>query len=151
MNYYPNGNYYIQDLQGMKDRIDSQIRQIQNQQQAPITQNFQLAPNPSNNELESKYVSNFDEVKNTFVVKTGVFVNRDFSTLWVKDVTGNIRTFNTEEVVELDEKDKQILELKKQIKEMRGELENERNSNNADESATKKKSTRASSSAKSNE
>lgn len=154
MNYQMYPNYYIQDLQGMKDRIDNQIKQIQQQNQVqqpqPITQNFQLAPNPSNNELESKYANSIDEVKNTFVIKTGVFINKDFSTLWIKDVTGKIRTFSTQEIIEMDEKDKEIYELKRQLSELKGAL-NERNSINVDESTTTKKSTRTSSNSKSNE
>lgn len=130
--YYQNNQFYMQDLQNMKDRIDRQMQQVQQmnqnqmQPQMPtnLTQNFQLAPNPSNNELESKYVNNIDEVKNTFVMKTGVFVNKDFTSLWVKDVTGNIRTFKTEEVIEMDLKDKEILMLKKQIEEMKGMMSN---------------------------
>lgn len=126
MNYpmYNNSQFYAQELQSMRDRIDSQLRQIQQnqtQQQIPqVTQNFQLAPNTTSNELESKYVNNIDDVKNTFVMKTGVFVNKDFSTMWVKDVTGNIKTFNTEEIIEMDDRDKEILSLKKQIQEMKG-------------------------------
>ena len=119
---YPmyNNQYYINELQAMKDRIDTQIRQHQNQYQQPVQQpqihqSFQLAPNLTNNELESKYAENIEEVKNTFVMKTGIFVNKDFTSLWVKDVTGKIRTFRTEEVIEMDENDKEIYELKKQI------------------------------------
>lgn len=130
--YYPNNQFYMQDLQNMRDRIDRQMQQVQqmnqNQMQQPvqqpITQNFQLAPNPTNNELESKYANNIDEVKNTFVMKTGVFLNKDFTTLWIKDVTGNIRTFRTKEVIDLDPKDKEILMLKKQIEEMKGMMSN---------------------------
>ena len=122
----------MQDLQNMRDKIDRQMQQVQQmnqnqmqqQQPVPITQNFQLAPNPTNNELESKYANNIDEVKNTFVMKTGVFLNKDFTTLWIKDVTGNIRTFRTEEVIDLDPKDKEILMLKKQIEEMKGMMSN---------------------------
>jgi len=129
--YYPNNQFYMQDLQSMKDRIDRQMQQIQQQNQMqqqpvqqPITQNFQLAPNPTNNELESKYANNIDEVKNTFVMKTGLFATKDFATIWVKDVTGNIRTFKTEEVIDLDPKDKEILMLKKQIEDMKGMMSN---------------------------
>ena len=57
-------------------------------------------------------------------MKTGVFLNKDFTTLWIKDVTGNIRTFRTEEVIDLDPKDKEILMLKKQIEEMKGMMSN---------------------------
>lgn len=150
MNYpmYGNNQYYIQDLQNMKGRIEEQIRQIQQnqvqqQQPQPITQNFQLAPTtPNNNELESKYVDNIDEVKNTFVMKTGIFANKDFSTIWIKDVTGNIKTFKTDEVIEMDEKDKEIYMLKKQIEEMKGMINNanELSNTNIDEPITTKKS-----------
>lgn len=130
--YYQNNQYYMQDLQNMKDRIDRQMQQVQQfnqnqmqqQQPVPITQNFQLAPNPNNNELESKYVNNIDEVKNTFVMKTGIFVNKDFTSLWIKDVTGNIRTFRTEEIIELDPKDKEIQMLKNEIEKMKGMMSN---------------------------
>ena len=132
----------MQDLQNMRDKIDRQMQQVQQmnqnqmqpQQPVPITQNFQLAPNPTNNELESKYANNIDEVKNTFVMKTGVFLNKDFTTLWIKDVTGNIRTFRTKEVIDLDPKDKEILMLKKQIEEMKGMINygNESDVNNSD-------------------
>ena len=63
--YYPNNQFYMQnmqDLQNMREKIDRQMQQMQQlnqmqQQPTPtnLTQNFQLAPNPSNNELESKY------------------------------------------------------------------------------------------------
>lgn len=136
-NYFGNNPMYLQELQSMRDRIDGQMRQLQQNQmqqpvQQPITQNFQIAPQSNNNELESKYANNFDEVKNTFVMKTGIFTNRDFSTIWVKDVTGNIRTFKTEEIVELDEKDKEILNLQKQLNELKGMIVNANKSEYAD-------------------
>ena len=155
MNYpiYSN-QYQIQELQNMKERIDNQIRQIQQvQQPQPITQNFQLAPNPTNNELESKYANNIDEVRNTFVMKTGVFVNKDFSTMWVKNINGDVRTFNTVEVVEMDEKDKEIFNLKKQIEEMKGMIRYDStntNNTNVNEPTTNKKSSRVSNSKNSN-
>lgn len=155
--YTNNSQFYMQNLQDMRDRIDSQIRNYQqNQTQQPvtqpITQNFQLAPNPTNNELEAKYVDNIEAVKNTFVIKTGIFLNKDFSTLWVKDVTGKIRTFATEEIIEMDEKDKEIYQLKKQIEEMKGMIENDNKSDNTnvDDEITKTKSSRVSSSKRSN-
>ena len=162
----PYGNqYYMQDLQNMRDRIDRQMRQLQQNQfmqpqQPPITQNFQLAPNPNNNELESKYANSIDEVRNTFVVKTGIFTTRDFSTIWVKDVTGSIKTYKTEEVIELDEKDKKILDrnnqiliLQKQINNLKEEIANGGTSDNSiiNEPVTSKKSTRGSSNSKTNE
>lgn len=157
--YYPNNQFYMQDLQSMKDRIDRQMQQIQQQNQMqqqpvqqPITQNFQLAPNPTNSELESKYANDVDEVKNTFVIKTGVFLNKDFSTLWIKDVTGNIRTFKTEEIIELDPKDKEILALKKEIEDMKGMMLNAVEYDNTDiiESVKDEKPKRVSSNKRTN-
>ena len=137
--YYQNNQYYMQDLQNMKDRIDRQMQQVQqfnqNQmQQQPVpnvTQNFQLAPNPSNNELESKYVNNIDEVKGIFVMKTGVFLDKELNTLWIKSTNGDIRTFELKEVIPQDPKDTEILMLKKQIEEMKEMIANESNVDNS--------------------
>lgn len=121
-------NNYLNELQQMRERLDKQIQQaqqpqqqIQPQTQVPqIHQNFQLAPQQNNNsELESRYAENIDEVKNTFVMKTAIFVSKDFSTMYVKDVSGNIRTFKTEEVFEIDEKDIQIQNLQRELEEMK--------------------------------
>lgn len=142
--YYPNNQFYMQnmqDLQNMREKIDRQMQQMQQlnqnqmqQQPTPtnLTQNFQLAPNPINNELESKYANNIDEVRNTFVMKTGIFVNKDFTSMWVKTTDGNIKTFKLEEIVEIDEKDKEIVMLKKQIQEMKEMISNESNVDNTD-------------------
>ena len=121
-------NNYLNELHQMRERLDKQIQQaqqpqqqIQPQTQVPqIHQNFQLAPQQNNNsELESRYAENIDEVKNTFVMKTAIFVSKDFSTMYVKDVSGNIRTFKTEEVFEIDEKDIQIQNLQRELEEMK--------------------------------
>lgn len=160
MNYpiYNNSQYYMKNLQDMRDRIDNQIRNYEQSQMQqpiaqPITQNFQIAPQSNNNnELESKYANSIDDVRNTFVIKTGIFVNKDFSTLWVKNATGDIKTFRTEEVIELDDKDKEIMELKKQIEDMKGMIinANEFHDTNADEQITETKSTRIQSNKRSN-
>jgi hypothetical protein len=155
-----NNQYYLQNLQDMKDRIENQIRnvqqnQIQQQVPQPITQNFQLAPqqNVNTSELESKYAENIDTVKNTIVAKTTLFLTKDYSTLWIKDVAGNVRIFRTDEIVEIDEKDKKILDLEKEIEELKGMVVNANDANNADVNVTTttKKSTRTSSTTKSNE
>lgn len=142
--YYQNNQYYMQnmqDLQNMKERIDKQMQQmqqfnqnqIQNQQPIPqINQSFQLAPNPTNNELESKYVNNIDEVKGIFVMKTGVFLNKELNTLWIKNTNGDIRTFELNELVEIDPKDREITMLKQELEKMKEMISNESNVNNSD-------------------
>lgn len=142
MNYYGNNPYYMQDLQNMRDRIDSQLKSLQQQPQA-ITQNFQIAPS-NTSELEGRYANSIDEVKNTFVVKAGLFVNKDLDTLWLKDTNGKIRTFEITEVVEIDDKDREIRDLKKKIEEMKGMIENARECvvENVNEQITSEKPTR---------
>lgn len=154
MNYPTyNNQYYMQNLQDMRDRIDTQIRNYQQSQQQPITQpitqNFQLAPT-NNAELEGRYAENIDAVKSTFVMRTGIFVNKDLTTMWLKDTTGKIRTFSVEEIFEEDEKDKEINALKRQIIELRGMIGNEHDDTNANEQITETKSTRVSNNKKSN-
>ena len=89
MNYntyggYPNNQYYMNDLQSMRDRIDRQIAQLQQQpmqtqQPTPITQNFQLAPNNGLNgnksDLDGFLVNDIQEVKNKIVFNDIFFAN----------------------------------------------------------------------------
>lgn len=143
--YNPN-NMYMQDLQNMRERIDNQMRQMQQfqqpMQQPAINQTFQLAPNQNVNDLEGKYATNIDEVKNTLALKNTLFIDKDMKSLWFKGADGTIRTFALSEVIELDEKDKQILALQKQLEEMKGMILNAKQSNNSnvDESITNAKS-----------
>jgi hypothetical protein len=127
----PYNNYSIQQMEQIRDGWDAKIQMAQQQNQQPqqqvmpnqptnLTQNFQLAPQTNNNsELESRYAENIDEVKNTFVMKTGVFVTKDYSTMWIKDVSGNITAFRTEEIKELDDKDIQIQNLQRELNDMK--------------------------------
>jgi hypothetical protein len=122
-----NQNLYLQDLQNMRDRIDRTMQNYQNQtqQQAPITQNFQIAPQTNPSELQSGYANNIDEVRNIFMTKNGMFVNKDLTILWFKNTEGNIRTFTLAEVIEKDAKDVKIEELEKQIEEMKSLIQTE--------------------------
>ena len=130
----------MQDLQNMREKIDRQMQQMQQlnqnqmqqQQPVPITQNLQLAPNPTNNELESKYANNIDEVKGIFVMKTGVFLNKELNTLWIKNTNGDIRTFELNEIIPQDPKDIEINNLKKELQRMKEMISNESNGNNTD-------------------
>ena len=122
-----NPNYIMQEWQNMKDRIDKNMQnyqQVQNQfmqpqQQAPITQNFQIAPQTNPSELQSAYANNIDEVKNIFMTKNGIFVDKGLTVAWFKDTEGKIRTFSLIEVIEKDEKDVEIENLKAEINQMR--------------------------------
>lgn len=147
-NNYANNQYYMNDLQSMRDRIDKQMAQIQQsqmqqqiQQPTPITQNFQLAPNSLNNksDLDGFIVNDIQEVKNKIVFNDTFFINKDYTLMWKKDTNGNIKTFTIQEVVELDEKDKKILSLQKEIEEMKGLILNGKYGTDDIEPVTKEK------------
>lgn len=117
---------YEQNLRNIIEQASGQLQQLQQSQnqipmqQSPITQNFQIAPQSNNpNELQSAYVNNIDEVKNIFMTKNGIFVDKDLTVAWFKNTEGNIRTFNLNEIIQKDEKDKEIDSLRKQLDEMR--------------------------------
>ena len=165
--YYQNNQYYMQnmqDLQNMREKIDRQMQQMQQfnqnqmqqqpipQPQPQIHQSFQLAPNPNNNELESKYVNNIDEVKGIFVMKTGVFLNKELNTLWIKNTNGDIRTFELSEIIQTDPKDVEINNLRQELQRMKEMISNESNGNNSnyDESNESKNATKLSNNKRTN-
>lgn len=137
--YGNNSQFFMNDLQAMRDRIDKQMQQIQQQQQqqtqqaqqvpANITQNFQLQPQ-NLTDFDGKYANNIDEVKNTLVLKNTFFINKTNDTLWVKSASGDIKTYTLTEVIELDPKDKEIAELKQQINAMQEMIMKQNNTNN---------------------
>lgn len=127
-NYNPYmNNFYMQDLQAMKDRIDRTMQnyqQNQNQfmqsQQPQIQQTFQLSnPNNTQTDFDGKYAENIEQVKNMLVLKNCLFVSKDMSNLWFKDVSGNIKAYSLIEIVQKDNKDIEIDNLKKELNDMK--------------------------------
>ena len=128
---------YEQSLKNIINQANGQLQQLQNQPQMPmqqpqIHQNFQLAPNLNTSELESKYANSIEEVKNTFVMKTGVFLNKELNTLWIKNTNGDIRTFELNEIIRTDPKDEEINNLRQELQRMKEMIANESNVNNSD-------------------
>ena len=101
-------NNYMNDLQQMRDRIDRQMQMVnQNQPQStPITQNFQLAPNQEKQGI--KFVGNIEDEKKELVFTDTLFV--------FKNASGEVKTYELKEVVEMDEKDRKIMELMARVK-----------------------------------
>lgn len=131
-NFSPYNQNSIQQLEQMRDQLDARIQTAQQQQQQSqqqaiipnqqpsVTQNFQLAPaTNTNSEVEARYAESIEEVKNTFVMKTGIFITKDCSTLWIKNVSGDIKAFKLEEIKQLDEKDMQIQALQEELNNMK--------------------------------
>jgi len=130
------------------DRINSQIAELEKLKTQvpniqPITQNFQLAPQ---NVL--RQVNSIDDVQKEYVNFETPFFSKDMTVLWIKNINGEIRTYELNEVIQKDEKDLQIDMLKAQIDEMRKKYEYNDNFN---ESIKNEKSTKSKSNTKDDE
>ena len=134
---------YMQDLQGLRDRIDRQMQmanQNQPQQMPQINQNFQLAPNQSDQGI--KYVNSIEDVKKELVFADTLFVNKEYTQLWYKNTSGEVKTYELREIIELDEKDRKIADLEAKIDMLLKEKENEQYvDENANGTTSNKKST----------
>ena len=131
-----NNQYYIQDLQNMRDRIDKQLQQYtqtQPTQQPSINQTFQLAsPNPTS-QFGLKYASTIDDVNKEIVYFDTPFFSKDMSVVWIKNVKGEIKSYELNEIIKKDSKDIQIDLLMAQIEELKGMIKNERSATNINE------------------
>ena len=141
------------------DRINNQISELEKlrtQMQQPVTpptnltQNFQIAPQ---NRDVIKYANSMDEVQKDLVMGDTPYFSRDMSVVWVKNLKGDIKTYELKEIIPKDEKDIKIDYLMAQIEELKGKIKNE-SITNADEPITKsnqdEKSSSISTSTKSN-
>lgn len=136
-------NYYTN-----LEKINAQIGELERLKQtmqppAPITQNFQLAPNSP-----IRYVNSIDEVNKTNVALDTPFFSQDMAVLWVKNASGEVKSYELKEIIKKDEKDLQIEFLKAQIEEMRKNandfvnepIEDEKSTNVSTNRTSKKKS-----------
>lgn len=118
--YIPN----VYNPQPSLDRINDQINQLENmkkQLQQPVqptnlTQNFQIAP--TNREV-IRYAGSLEEVQRDMVIGDTPYFSKDMSVVWVKNVTGEIKTYELKEIIKKDEKDLQIELLQGQIRELK--------------------------------
>ena len=123
-NFYTNQNnlekinYQISELERLKQQI---------QQPAPITQNFQLAPTST-----IRYVKSIEDVQKTNVIGDTPFFSQDMAVLWVKNGSGEVKTYELKEIVNKDEKDLKIDFLMAQIEELKKGMIVDAKSNDAD-------------------
>ena len=146
---YPSFNQqaYLNELQNMKEKIERQMAQVtSSQNQVPsIQQTFQLA-NSNQNDFDGKFAKDIEEVKKTLVINNTIFINKEQNRIWIKNLNGEIKIYDLFEYVELDEKDKEIIRLKKEIESMKMEgIENAKHDNtNVNVKTSKSKSTNVS-------
>ena len=129
------------------DRINTQITELEKmkqQMQTPITQptsltqNFQIAP--TNREI-IRYAGSMEEVERDMVVGDTPYFSKDMSVVWIKDVKGNIKTYELTEIIQKDEKDMQIEILMAKINELERKIRDEPSNEYVDEPIKDEKST----------
>lgn len=111
MNYQPSVdkiNTQISELERLKQQIQQPVQQL------PITQNFQLAPNNT-----IRYASSLDEVLKISVIADTPFFSQDMSILWLKNASGDVKSYELREIIKKDEKDLKIEFLQAQIEELK--------------------------------
>lgn len=140
-------NPYVYNPQMNIEKIDKQIsdlERIRSQLQQPVqptnlTQNFQIAP--TNREM-MKYANSIDDVQKEMVYVATPFFSKDMSVLWVKNATGDVKSYELKEIIKKDEKDLKIEFLQAQIKELKEGMKKDAKSDNdnANESVESEKS-----------
>lgn len=111
-------NEQINNLEKMKAQMQ------QPQQPTNLTQNFQLAPTSRD---VIRYATSIEEVQRDMVIGETPYFSKDMSVVWIKNLKGEIRTYELTEIVPKDEKDLQIELLQSQINDLRKEMrKNER-------------------------
>lgn len=118
------------------DRLNEQINnlekmkaQMQQPQPQPtnLTQNFQLAPTSRD---VIRYATSLEEVQRDMVIGDTPYFSKDMSVVWIKNIKGEIKTYELNEIIPKDEKDLQIEYLKGQIEELKEKIENEQSNSN---------------------
>lgn len=117
--FFPNYNnqMYLQDLQNMRDRIDQQMRQIQQPIQQPPVQNIINTNSNSTVEIEARFLNDEEDVSNIIVKNKTLFIDEKNQTICLKELDGSISKVY-QIIVPKDEKDLKIENLENQIKEM---------------------------------
>lgn len=128
---YPNGfnqqintanQDYIAMIDKEKERLDKMkeqyIARFQQPQQPTLNQTIQVAPTPQN--VGIKYINSIDEVQKELTIVDTPFITNDYSTLFIKNAKGEIKTFSLQEIVPIDERDNIIKNLQIENERLKG-------------------------------
>lgn len=108
-------NEQINNLEKMKAQMQQPIQQPTN-----LTQNFQLAPTSRD---VIRYANSLEEVQRDMVVGDTPYFSKDMSVVWIKNIKGDIKTYELNEILPKDAKDMQIEILQAQIDELKKGME----------------------------
>lgn len=139
-------NTQISELERMRNQY---VQQANQPQPTNLTQNFQLAP--VNREV-IRYANSIEDVQKDTVIGETPYFSKDMTVVWIKNVKGDIKTYELTEIIAKDEKDLKIEFLQAQIEELKkGMMENAKpDSTDVVGSVESTKSTSISNSRKSN-
>lgn len=144
---YNNPYFNTYNPQTSIDKINEQINnlermrtQLQQPQPQPtnLTQNFQLAPTSRD---VIRYATSIEEVQKDMVIGETPYFSKDMSVVWVKNLKGEIKTYELNEIVLKDDKDIKIDFLMAQIEDLKKEINNNESKTNAYESIEDEKPT----------
>lgn len=133
---YSNPYFNTYTSQANIDKINEQINnlermrsQLQQPQPQPtnLTQNFQLAPTSRD---VIRYAASIEEVQKDMVIGETPYFSKDMSVVWVKNLKGEIKTYELNEVVLKDDKDIKIDFLMAQIEDLKKEISNNESKTN---------------------
>jgi hypothetical protein len=106
-------NTQISELERMKNQY---VQQANQPQPTNLTQNFQLAP--VNREV-IRYANSIEDVQKDIVIGETPYFSKDMTVVWIKNVKGDIKTYELTEIIAKDEKDLKIEFLQAQIEELK--------------------------------
>ena len=133
---YSNPYFNTYNPQTSIDKINEQINNLErmrNQLQQPqpqptnLTQNFQLAPTSRD---AIRYATSIEEVQKDMVIVETPYFSKDMSVVWVKNLKGEIKTYELNEIVLKDDKDIKIDFLMAQIEDLKKEISNNESKTN---------------------
>lgn len=126
----------MQRLQRMRDEITDQLARMQQQPMPQIQQTFITPQANTPSDIPARWVDSYDDVKNSTVYVATIFMDKNKSKFYIKDETGSIKSYEFNEVEELDEKDLKIRELENRLKELEGGISNAKPANEYVQDAT---------------
>ncbi len=121
-----NSQFYMQDLQGMRDKIDRQMQQIQMQQHQPpqpINNIINTTQNTPSDLISLRVLNENEEVENIYVNNKTFFLGAN--KLVIKDVDGKIEKYDITKTYPIDPKDVKINELENEIRQLKEMISNE--------------------------
>lgn len=119
-------NGQIAELEKMRSQFQQQMQQPQ---PTNLTQNFQLAP--VNREV-IRYANSITDVQKDTVVGDTPYFSKNMDIVWIKNIKGDIKTYELTEIIPKDEKDIQIEFLQSQIEELKKGMTNNAKPNDDD-------------------